>query len=103
MIMTKRSEKKFVPEAISASLLKVGTALEEQGKIHQALPPYLKLVEHYSDCPEAEVAAERVLAIADLLRNTGHHHVALTVLDRLEMAYHAGREEEAAAVKNTAQ
>jgi TolA-binding protein len=95
MIMTKQPEKKSVPGAISASLLKVGTTLEGQGKIHQALPPYLKLVERYSDCPEAEMAAERVLAIADLLRNTGHHHVAITVLDRLERAYEAGRIEEA--------
>jgi hypothetical protein len=94
--MSKRPEKKFVREAISASLLKVGTSLEEQGKIHQSLDPYLDLVENYSDSLEAKVAAERVLAIADLMRKSGHQHVAITILHRLEIAYEAGEQEKEA-------
>ena len=36
-----------VPEAISASLLRLGTSLDEQGMVQQALTPYLKLIERY--------------------------------------------------------
>lgn len=75
-----------VPEAISASLLRIGTALDEQGMAHQALTPYLKLIERYPNSQEASVATERVLAIAEDMRKGGQHHLALTVLDRLEAA-----------------
>ncbi len=85
--------KKFVTEAISASLLKVGTTLETQGKIHQALTPYLKLIGHYPDSSEAPIAVERVLSITESLRNAGHYHVVMAVLDRLERAFQTGQQE----------
>jgi len=75
-----------VPEAISASLLRVANALDEQGKVHQALTPYLKLIERYPNSPEASVATERVLAIAEDMRKMGQHHIAMSVFDRLEAA-----------------
>jgi len=81
--MAKRKQDS-VPEAISASLLRVANALEEQGKAHQALTPYLKLIERYPDSQEALVATERVLAIAEEMRKRGQHHLAMAVLDRLE-------------------
>jgi TolA-binding protein len=84
--MAKRKEES-VPEAISASLLRVANALEEEGKVHQALTPYLKLIERYPDSPEASVAIERVLAIADDMRKMGQHHMAMSVFDRLEAAH----------------
>lgn len=93
--MTKQA-KTFVPEAISASLLKVGTTLETQGKIHQALTPYLKLISHYPGSSEAPIAVERVLSITESLRNAGHFHVVMAVLDRLERAFQTGQEVEKA-------
>jgi TolA-binding protein len=87
--MAKR-RKESVPEAISASLLRMGTALDEQGMVHQALTPYLKLIERYPNSQEAPVATERVLAIAEDMRKKGQHHMAMTVFDRLEVA-HQGR------------
>jgi len=81
-----KQKQESVPEAISASLLRVANALNEQGKVHQALDPYLKLIEHYPDSQEASVATEKVLTIAEDMRKMGQHHMALTVLDRLETA-----------------
>jgi len=75
-----------VPEAISASLLRIGTALDEQGMVHQALTPYLKLIARYPDSQEALVATEKVLAIAERLRKMGQPHLAMMVFDRLEAA-----------------
>jgi hypothetical protein len=76
-----------VTEAVSASLLKLGSTLETQGKIHQALTPYLRLVEQYAGSQEAPLAIERVLAIVENLREKGQYHVAMTVCDRLEAAH----------------
>jgi len=81
-----KQKQESVPEAISASLLRVASALDEQGKVHQALTPYLKLIEHYPNSQEASVANERLLAIAEDMRKRGQHHMAMTVLDRLETA-----------------
>jgi TolA-binding protein len=72
--------------AISASLLTLATTLEEQGKVHQALAPYLKIIEHYPDTPEVPAAVEKVMAIADGMRKRGQFHVAMRVYDRLEEA-----------------
>jgi len=83
--MAKR-KKSSVPEAISASLLRMGTTLGEQGMVHQALTPYLKLIERYPDSQEAPVATERVLAIAEDMRKRGQNHTAMAVFDRLEAA-----------------
>jgi len=75
-----------VHEAISASLLTLAMTLEEQGKVHQALTPYLKIIEHYLDTPEVPAAVEKVLAIAEGMRKKGQFHVAMRVYDRLEAA-----------------
>jgi TolA-binding protein len=83
--MAKRTSS--VPEAISASLLGLAESLEQQGKIHQSLDPYLKLVERYPDSQEAPLAAQRLLAIAENFRQASQHHMALRVLERLEVAY----------------
>jgi len=79
-----------IPEiraAIRTSLLKVGTDLQEQGKVHQALTPYLDLVASHGGTEQAAVAAERVLAISETLQAEGQYHVAMMVLARLERAY----------------
>ena len=81
-----KQKQSSIPEAISASLLRVAQGLDKEGKVHQALTPYLKLIEHYPDSQEASAATERVLAIAEELRAIGQPHTAMTVLDRLEAA-----------------
>jgi len=81
------TKKSSVPEAISASLLTVAQSLEEQGKVHQSLDPYLKLVERYPDSQEAPLAAQRLLTIAESFRQAGQHHMAMRMLERLEAAY----------------
>jgi TolA-binding protein len=86
MIMAKRKQES-VPEAISASLLRMGTNLDGQGMVHQALTPYLRIIERYPDSQEAPVATERVLAIAEEMRRKGQHHMAMAVFDRLEAAH----------------
>jgi len=60
--------------------------LEKLGKVHQALSPYLKIIEQYSDTAEVPMAIEKVLAIADGMRQRGQFHVAMRVYDRLEAA-----------------
>ncbi len=75
-----------VHEAISASLLRLGRDLDARGMVHQALTPYLKLIERYPNSQEALVATERVLAIAEDMRKSGQHHVAMMVFDRLGAA-----------------
>ena len=75
-----------VYEAISTSLLTLAKTLEEQGKVHQALQPYLKIIEHYPDTAEVPAAVERVLAIAANMRQKGQFHVAMRVYDRLQAA-----------------
>jgi len=76
-----------VPEAISASLLGLARTLDTQGKVHQALGAYLKLISRYPDSQEVSVATDRVLAIVEEFRQKGQYHVAMRVLDRLEAAY----------------
>lgn len=79
-------KKSSVPQAVSASLLRLAGSLEEQGKVHQSLDLYLKLVGRYQDSQEAPLAVERLLVIAEDFRKAGQHHMAMTVLDRLEAA-----------------
>lgn len=82
--------KESVPAAISASLFALATSLEGAGKLHQSLDPYLKLVELYPESKEAPLAAQRLLAIVERLRQAGQFHLALTVLSRLETAHQTG-------------
>jgi len=81
-----------IPEAIRASLLTVAVTLQEQGKLHQALTPYLDLVVLHPGSDQAMVAAERALEIAEMLRSEGQHHVAMMVLERLQDAYATAEE-----------
>ncbi|MBU0493732.1 MAG: hypothetical protein KKA73_04455 [Chloroflexi bacterium] len=85
--MTKPQKPGSVSEAISASLLGLAESLEGQGQIHQSLDPYLKLVAHYPASREAAVATQRLLAVAEGFRQAGQHHMALRVLERLEVAH----------------
>ena len=75
-----------IHDNVSAALLSVGMALEKLGKVHQALTPYLKIIEKYPDTAEVPVAVEKVMAIAEAMQQRGQFHVAMRVYDRLEMA-----------------
>jgi len=75
-----------IHESVSSSLLTLAMTLEKLGKVHQALSPYLKIIEEYPDTAEATTAIDKVLAIADGMRLRGQFHVALRVYDRLEVA-----------------
>lgn len=90
--MVARAKQVSIPEAIRASLLTVGTTLQEQGKLHQALTPYLGLVASHPGSDQAMVAAERALEIAETLRAEGQHHVAMMVLERLRDAHEAAEQ-----------
>jgi hypothetical protein len=79
-----------IQEAIRSSLLRVAADLQEQGKLHQALTPYLDLVASHPGSDQAAIAAERVLAIAETLQAERQYHVAMMVLARLERAYEGG-------------
>ncbi len=76
-----------LPAGITASLFQVGLDLHDQGKVHQSLTAFLKLVQQYPDSKEAPAAIDKVLNIADTLRKEGQYHVAMRVLDRLETAH----------------
>jgi len=76
----------YVHGSVSSSLLTLAMTLEKLGKVHQALSPYLKIIEEYSDTDEVPAAIEKVLAIAEGMRQRGQFHVAMRVYDRLEAA-----------------
>jgi TolA-binding protein len=76
-----------VPAGISASLFQVGLDLLSQGKPHQSLTAFLKLIEQYPDSKEAPAAINQVLTIANNMRQKGQFHVAMRVFDRLEAAH----------------
>jgi hypothetical protein len=80
------SARESVHETVSTSLLSIAITLEKQGKVHQALSPYLKIIEQYPHTPEVRTAIEKVLAIADGMRQKGQFHVAMRVYERLESA-----------------
>jgi TolA-binding protein len=85
-----KQKQDYVPDAIRASLLNVGVALDKQGMVHQALTSYLKLIKQYPNTEEASVAAEKMLAIAEGMRTRGQPHIAMTVIDQLDTAIKAG-------------
>jgi len=75
-----------IHESVSTSLLSLAMTLEKLGKVHQALTPYLKIIEKYPDTLEVTAAVQKVLAIAEGMRQRGQFHVAMRVYDRLEAA-----------------
>ena len=81
-----------VNEAITASLWALARSIEQAGKLHESLDPYLKLVETYPESKEAPLAAQRLLTIVEYLRGVGQFHLALTLLDRLDAAHQLGEQ-----------
>jgi hypothetical protein len=71
----------------SAALLRIGKTYQEQGLLHHALSPYLKIVAYYPKSEEAAAAAvEGVVAIAQAFEEIQQRRMAMSVYDRLERA-----------------
>ena len=79
-------QKGSIPATITATLFGLARALDEQGKIHQSLDPYLKVVVQHPDSPEASLATDRLFEIIDAFRGAGQIHMAMRLLERLETA-----------------
>ncbi len=75
-----------ISQTASAALLRIGKIYEEEGWLHHALSPYLKIVAYYPESEEAEAAVDRLLAIAGIFEEKQHFHMAMSVYDRLERA-----------------
>lgn len=75
-----------ISQAASAALLKIGNIYEEQGWLHHALSPYLKIVAYYPESEEVEAAVDRLVAIVGIFEEKRHFHMAMSVYDRLERA-----------------
>jgi tetratricopeptide (TPR) repeat protein len=78
--------KTTISQAASSALLRIGNTYHEQGLLHQALSPYLKILAYYPDSDEARAAVEGLLAIARVFEETQQHHMAISVYDRIERA-----------------
>jgi hypothetical protein len=70
----------------SAALLRIGKTYREQGLLHHALTPYLKIVAYYPESEEAAAAVEGVVAIAQAFEEAQQRRMAMSVYDRLERA-----------------
>jgi tetratricopeptide (TPR) repeat protein len=84
--MTREELADIISRAASATLLRIGKVYEEQGLLHHALSPYLKIVACYPESEEAPQAVDRLMAIAGLFEEKKQFRVAMSVYDRLERA-----------------
>ncbi len=75
-----------ISQAASAALLRIGKVYEEQGWLHHALTPYLKIVAYYPESEEAPAAVDRLVVIGRIFEEKRQFHMALSVYDRLERA-----------------
>jgi hypothetical protein len=75
-----------ISQAASAALLRIGSIYEEQGWLHHALSPYLKIVAYYPESEEAEPAVNRLMGIAGVFEEKRQFHMAMSVYDRMERA-----------------
>lgn len=78
--------RKTISTAASAALLRIAGYFHEEGQLHQALTPYLKLLAYYPESKEATLAAERLVTIAEIFEERGQFRMAMSVYDRMEQA-----------------
>jgi hypothetical protein len=86
MMMISEELAAAISQAASAALLRIGSFYEEEGWLHHALSPYLKIVAYYPESEEAPTAVDRLVAIAGLFEEKRQFHMALSVYDRMERA-----------------
>ena len=75
-----------ISQTASAALLRIGKIYEEEGWLHHALSPYLKIVAYYPASEEAEAAVDRLVVIAGGFEEKRQFHMAMSVYDRIERA-----------------
>jgi len=75
-----------ISQAASSTLLRIGRIYEEQGWLHHALSPYLKIVAYYPASEETEASVDRLMAIAGIFEEKRQFHMAMSVYDRMERA-----------------
>jgi hypothetical protein len=75
-----------ISRAASAALLRIGKIYEEQGWLHHALTPYLKIVAYYPESEGAPTAVDRLVAIAGIFEEKRQFHMTMSVYDRMERA-----------------
>jgi len=75
-----------ISQAASAALLRMGKTYQDQGLLHHALTPYLKIVACYPESEESPAAVDGVVAIAGVFEGKWQFHMAMSVYDRLERA-----------------
>jgi TolA-binding protein len=75
-----------IARAASAALLRIGKTYQEQGLLHQAVSPYLKVVAYYPESEAAPGAVDDLLTIARFFEEHEQRRVAMAVYDRLERA-----------------
>jgi hypothetical protein len=66
-----------------AHLLKMADGYLAQGALWQAMEIYLKIVKRYDEAPEARLACERLLWIAERHEKNGKGHLARSIYGQL--------------------
>ena len=66
-----------------SAMLKRAESWQEDGKMHQAMDMYFKLVENFPDTDEASKARERLLGLAQEFEEKGKVYMAMGIHDRL--------------------
>ena len=66
-----------------AHLFKMADGYLAQGALWQAMEIYLKIVEQHQSTPEAGLACERLLKIAERHEKDGKGHLARSIYERL--------------------
>ena len=66
-----------------AHLLKMADGYLAQGALWQAMEIYLKIVKQHDETPEARLACERLLWIAERHEKNGKGHLARSIYERL--------------------
>ena len=66
-----------------AHLLKMADGYLAQGALWQAMEIYMKIVKQHDETPEARLARERLLWIAERHEKNGKGHLARSIYERL--------------------
>jgi len=66
-----------------AHLLKMADGYLAQGALWQAMEIYLKIVKQHDETPEARLACERLLKIAERHEKNGKGHLARSIYEQL--------------------
>jgi len=68
---------------LPAHLLKMADGYLAQGALWNAMEIYLKIVERHDEAPEAGLACERLIWIAERHEKNGKGHLARSIYERL--------------------